>query len=37
MSKEYEYYCRSCEEDFVSTEQENLCTQCLGENIILSN
>lgn len=29
----YEYYCKDCEEDFMSTEPHNLCGQCLGSNI----
>lgn len=31
--KEYTYYCRDCDDDWISDEKERHCTQCLGTNI----
>ena len=34
MEEEYVYYCAYFKEDFVSPNEEVLCTQCLGDNIV---
>jgi|10_taG_2_1085330.scaffolds.fasta_scaffold05763_14 Zn finger protein HypA/HybF involved in hydrogenase expression len=27
------YYCRDCQDDWSTNEEETWCTQCLGDNI----
>jgi len=30
----YSYYCKDCDDDWVTDIKETICTQCLGTNII---
>ena len=29
-----EYYCKDCQDDWITDKKETMCTQCLSSNII---